>query len=51
MQLMSSDADHAFVEYATLFNPASTTYVKHFIANNQIIKTIIIQYVLCSWLW
>jgi hypothetical protein len=32
---MSSDADHAFVGSMSLFNPASTTYVKHFIACNN----------------
>jgi hypothetical protein len=30
---MSSDADHALVGSMSLFNPASTTYVKHFISN------------------
>ena len=29
----SSDADHACQGYLSLFNPASTTYVKHFISN------------------
>ena len=29
----SSDADHAFQGSLNLFNPASTTFVKHFIAN------------------
>jgi hypothetical protein len=32
---MSSDADHSFVGTFSLFNPASTTYVKHFITNTQ----------------
>jgi hypothetical protein len=31
---MSSDADHSLTGSMSLFNPASTTYVKHFIANN-----------------
>jgi len=30
---MSSDADHSLVGSMSLFNPSSTTYVKHFIAN------------------
>jgi hypothetical protein len=29
----SSDADHACQGYLSLFNPSSTTYVKHFISN------------------
>ena len=29
----SSDADHACQGYLSLFNPASTTYVKHFMSN------------------
>ena len=32
---MSSDADHNFVGSLSLFNPSSTVYVKHFIANNN----------------
>tara|TARA_R110000823_G_scaffold35718_2_gene98221 strand:- start:22 stop:624 length:603 start_codon:yes stop_codon:yes gene_type:complete len=32
---MSSDADHNLVGSLSLFNPASTTYVKHFISNNS----------------
>jgi len=31
----SSDADHNLVGSMSLFNPASTTYVKHFIATNS----------------
>ena len=31
----SSDADHGLVANFSLFNPASTTYVKHFISNCQ----------------
>ena len=34
---MSSDADHSFVGTFSLFNPASTTYVKHFITNTQFV--------------
>jgi hypothetical protein len=29
---LSSDADHSAVAFLTLFNPASTTYVKHYIS-------------------
>jgi hypothetical protein len=32
---LSSDADHTYVGIMSLFNPASTTYVKHFIAHND----------------
>jgi hypothetical protein len=32
---MSNDSDHSFVGTFSLFNPASTTYVKHFITNTQ----------------
>jgi hypothetical protein len=31
----SSDADHSISGYLTLFNPSSTTYVKHFIATTN----------------
>jgi hypothetical protein len=32
---VSSDSDHGFNGSLTLFNPASTTYVKHFISTNN----------------
>jgi len=32
---LSSDADHSLLGSMSLFNPASTTYVKHFIAVTQ----------------
>ena len=32
---MSSDADHSLNGTLQLFNPASTVYVKHFIAHND----------------
>ena len=35
----SADADHAIVATLTLFNPSSTTYVKHFIGVSQYTDT------------